>query len=247
LLDLATQCRGRRPAEIISVVAAGALGLAGLAFGQFFIAAFAAMFALMNVRSLGEVKQQEMGDEMVFAQRALIEHRPAEAEQVAHAVLARRPSGPALRAASELLGWARLWQGDQAGAEAAVTRYAHAGAPSATFRAAQALAAGRLVEGVSVMVWAFANEAPGPSQVLGAIAIAGTGQTRPFVSELLRLDGGAGVAAAVLFHQLLEYAGYHREAEVTASMLAADGRAGRPGHPGAPGQPGQPGLDQRGI
>ena len=98
---------------------------------------------------------------MGFGHRALIEHRPAEAEQVA--ADGPGPAGrraPTLRCASELLGWARLWQGDQAGAEQAVQRYAHAGAPSAMFRGAQALAAGRLVEGVSVMTWAFANEPP---------------------------------------------------------------------------------------
>ena len=77
------------------------------------------------------------------------------------------------------------------------------------------------------MTWAFANEAPGPSQVLGAIAIAGTGQSEAFATELLRLDDGAGVQAAVLFHGLLDYAGYGQEAAGVASLLAADGRAGR--------------------
>jgi Zn-dependent protease len=227
LLDLATKGRGRRPAEILSIVVAGSLALVALASGPtyIFIAMFMGIFAFMNIGSLSRVKQQQMGDELVYAQRALVEHRPADAEQVAHAVLARRPSGPALRTASELLGWARLWQGDQAGAEAAVTRYAHAGAPTAAFRAAEALAAGRLVEGVSVMTWSFANERAGTFQLFGAIAVAGTGQTRPFTTELLRLDGLGGVQAAVRFRQMLEHAGYNREAEVVASMLGADGRA----------------------
>jgi Zn-dependent protease len=227
LLDLATKGRGRRPAEILSIVVAGSLALLALAASEtyVFIAVLLGMFAFMNIGSLSRVKQQQMGDELVYAQRALVEHRPADAEQVAHAVLARRPSGPALRMASELLGWSRLWQGDEAGAEAAVTRYAHAGAPTASFRAAQALAAGRLVEGVSVMTWSFANEKPGTFQLLGAIAVAGTGQTRPFTTELLRLDGLSGVQAAVRFRQMLEHAGYQREADVVASMLGADGRA----------------------
>jgi Zn-dependent protease len=229
LLDIATQGRGRRPAEIISIAVAVVGGVVALALGYVGLLLIVALVVGINVTSLSRAKQEELGDEMVFGQRALIQHRPIEAEQVAQTMLAKRPSGPTLRAASELLGWARLWQGDQPGAEAAVTRYAHAGAPTATFRAAQALAAGRLVEGVSVMVWAFANEPPGSTQVLGAIAIAGTGQTRPFVSDLLRLDAPTGVRAAVLFRQLLEYAGYQREAEVAAGMLAADGRAGSTG------------------
>ncbi|MGZ4692135.1 MAG: site-2 protease family protein [Acidimicrobiales bacterium] len=228
LLDLVTKGRGRRPAEVVSIVVGIGIGLLAYGYGFYTGALLAGMFVVMNVTSLGRVKQVELGDELQFGQRALIEHRPADAQLVAERVLAQRPSGPTLRWASELLGWARLWQGDRAGAEGAVQRYAHAGAPSGSFRAAQALADGRTAEGVAVMTWAFANEPPGPSQVLGAIAIAGTGQSEAFTSELLRLDGGAGVQAAVLFHGLLDYAGYDREAAQVAAMLAADGRASHP-------------------
>ena len=227
LLDMATQGRGRRPTEIISILVAGAGGLLALSLGYDGLILLAVLIIGVNVSSLSRVKQQETSDEMGFAYRALIDHHPVEAEQAVQQILAKRPSGPALRNASELLGWARLWQGDQAGAELAVQRYAHAGAPSAMFRGAQALAAGRLVEGVSIMTWAFANEPASATQALGAVAVAGTGQTRPLVSELLRLEGMAGVNAAVSFRSLLEFAGYHREAETVTSMLTADGRAGQ--------------------
>jgi len=203
-------------------------GLIALSAGFPGLLLLAVMVVGINVSSLSRVKQQEIGDEMGFAYRALLEHRPADAEQVAVTVLDRKPSGPTLRSASELLGWARLWQGDQPGAEQAVQRYAHAGAPSAMFRGAQALAGGRLVEGVSVMTWAFVNEPPGPTQALGAVAVAGTGQTRPLVSDLLAIEGMTGVQAALGFRTLLGVAGYHREAETVTSMLAADGRAGLP-------------------
>jgi len=228
VLDLATKGRGRRPAEVVSVIVAVGIGLLAYSYGLVFGMILAGLFAAMNISSLSKVKQDELGDELQFGQRALIEHRPADAQLVAERVLAKRPSGPTLRWASELLGWSRLWQGDRPGAEGAVQRYAHAGPPSGSFRAAQALAEGRIVEGVAVMTWAFANEPPGPSQVLGAIAIAGTGQSEAFTGELLRLDGGAGVQAAVLFHGLLDYAGYAQEATEVAAMLQADGRASRP-------------------
>ena len=78
------------------------------------------------------------------------------------------------------------------------------------------------------MAWSFANERAGTFQLLGAVAVAGTGQTRPFTTELLRIDGSAGVQGALRFRQMLEHAGYSREAEVVASMLSADGRAGLP-------------------
>jgi Zn-dependent protease len=227
LMDMATQGRGRRPTEIISILVAGAGGLLALSLGYDGLILLAILIIGVNVSSLSRVKQQEVTDEMGFAYRALIDHRPIEAEQAAHQILARKPSGPALRNASELLGWARLWQGDQPGAEQAVQRYAHAGAPSALFRGAQALAAGRLVEGVSIMTWAFANEPASATQALAAVAVAGTGQTRPLVTELLRLEGMAGVNAAVSFRSLLEFTGYQREAETVTSMLTADGRAGQ--------------------
>ncbi len=77
------------------------------------------------------------------------------------------------------------------------------------------------------MVWAFANEPPGPSQILGTIAVAGTGQTRPFTTELLRFEGDTGVRAALLFRGLLDYAGYAREVSEVTDLLTADGRAAR--------------------
>jgi Zn-dependent protease len=221
LLDLATKGRGRRPAEVLSVAVAVVGGLIALAYGLIFVVGLCAMFAVMNVSSLSKVKRDELTDELHFALRALVEHRPTDAQAVAERVLAARPSGETLRWASELLGWARLWQGDRGGAEGAVQRFAHAGAPSASFRAAQALADGRIAEGVAVMTWAFANDPPGPAQLLGAVAIAGTGQTEPFTSELLRLDGGDGPGAAALFRGLLEYAGYQREVGQVSALLDA--------------------------
>ncbi len=227
LMDMATQGRGRRPTEIISIVVAVAGGLIALSLNYIGLLLIPVMIIGINVSSLSRVKQQEVTDEMGFAYRALIDHHPVEAEQAVQQILAKKPSGPALRNGSELLGWARLWQGDQPGAEQAVQRYAHAGAPSAMFRGAQALAAGRLVEGVSIMTWAFANEPAGATQALGAVAVAGTGQTRPLVTELLRLEGMAGVNAAVSFRTLLEFTGYQRDVETVTSMLTADGRAGQ--------------------
>jgi Zn-dependent protease len=227
LLDIVTKGRGRRPAEIVSIVTAGGLALVGLAAGQPFLAVFAGMFAVLNIGSLSRVKQVELTDELLYAQKALVEHRPIDAERAARAVLERRPSGSTLVLASEMLGWARLWQGDLEGAQAAVTRYAHAGQPSAAFRGGQALAAGRLVEGVAMEAWSMANEVTGPSKLLGAIAVAGTGQTRPLMTELLRLDGDAGVRGALTFRQLLNYAGYQRELAIVDELLAADGRAAR--------------------
>ena len=85
-----------------------------------------------------------------------------------------RPCWPSARRATSCAGpasclaWSRLWQGDLAGAEQAVQRYAHAGQPSSSFRAAQALAAGRTDEGVTLLAWALVNEPAGPAKSLAA-------------------------------------------------------------------------------
>jgi hypothetical protein len=197
------------------------LGVLAWRVGMTFGALLAVMFAGINLSSLSRVKAVELGDRLSAAHRALLEHRPAEAEQEAAAVLAKRPSGATLQWASELLGWARLWQGDLAGADRAVARYAHAGGPSGCFRGAQALAAGRVGEGVAVLAWAFANEAPGPSKSLGAVAAAGSGQAEAVARELLLLDGGAGIEPARLLQGLLAYAGYHDAAASVGRLLPA--------------------------
>ena len=221
VLDWTTHGRGRRAAEIVSVVVAVVLGVLSWRAGFTFGALLAAMFAGLNLSSLSRVKAVELGDQLAAAHRALLEHRPAEAEQVATAVLAKRPSGATLQWASELLGWARLWQGDLAGAEQVVARFAHAGGASGSFRGAQALAAGRTAEGVAVLAWAFANEPPGPSKSLGAVAAAGSGQAEAVARELLLLDDGAGVEPARLLQGLLAYAGYHDAAASVARLLPA--------------------------
>ena len=144
-------------------------------------------------------------------------------------MLAQRPSGATLRWASELLGWSRLWQGDRAGAEGAVQRYAHAGPPSGSFRAAQALAAGRIDRGRRRHDVGLRQRA--------ARAVAGARRHRHRRHRPVRgvhpasccaSTAAPGVQAAVLFHGLLDYAGYDREAAEVAALLAADGRASQP-------------------
>jgi Zn-dependent protease len=229
LLEMVTKGHGQRMAEVLSIGVAVVLSLIGFAFGQPFIAVFAILVVMLNIGAMRGMRPVDpgLGQAILVGQQALVQHRPADAERVAQQVLAQ-PGGISERGAAELLAWSRLWQGDQAGAEAVIASYAQGAPPSASFRGAQALAAGRLVEGVSIIAWAFANDSSSPFLVLGAIAVAGTGQTRPLTAELLRIDGPAGVRGAQHFHQLLQHAGYGREAEAVASMLVADGRTSLP-------------------
>lgn len=210
-IEIATKGRRTKLPEIVSIAVAAVLAVVAVRAGLLFGGLIAVMFIGINVSSLSRAKRDDATFDLQEAHRLLLAHQPVDAERQVTGVLAKRPSGDVLRWASELLGWSRLWQGDLAGAEQAVVRYAHAGQPSASFRAAQALAAGRTNEGVTLLAWAMANEPAGPAKSLGAVAAAGSGQTDGVAHELTLL-GPPGAAALGLFVQLLDYAGYHGDA-----------------------------------
>lgn len=229
LIDMVTGGRGQRATEVVSVVVAVAAGVVAVAFGFLFGALLAAMFVALNLSALSRSRYESHGQALADAQRLLLAHRPVEAEAAARAVLARRPSGLNGRWAHELLAWARLWQGDLDGAQAAVAAPAtpRAGTapgaplpgPSGSFRAAMALAAGRTGEGVATMAWAFVHDPPGPAKSLGAVAAAGSGQAAAVARELVLL-GPDGLAAARLLGQLLDHTGYHADAAAIGRLLA---------------------------
>jgi len=219
--ELVSGGRGRRAAEVVSVVVATALGLWAFAAGFVFGAVMAAALAGINLSQLRKVRQDELADRLDVAHRALLRHQPAEARTVAEEVLARRPQDRVLSWAAELLGWAHLMAGDVAGAEAATRAAAPLSEPSACLLAAVALADGRRDEGVAVMAWAFAHEDAGPPKSLGAVAVGGSGTATSVARELVLL-GEEGRRGAALLRDLLEYAGYGpASAEVEAVLAAA--------------------------
>ena len=216
--DICTGGRGRRAAEIVSVVVAAALAVVAIAYGFLFGAVMAGGFAALNLNQLRQVRQDELTDRLGAAHRALLEHRPDEARTVAEQVLGKRPQGPVLAWAAELLGWARLMQGDVQGAEAAAQAAAPLVTPSSSLRGAVALAAGRRQEGVAVLAWAFAHDDAGPPKSLAAVAVGGTGTAADVAHELV-LMGDEGRRGAVLLRDLLSYAGYHAAAADVEAVL----------------------------
>ena len=76
LLDLVTRGKGRRPAEVVSIIVAGGVGLVALAVGSAVRCCSGRLFVFMNISSLTRVKTEELADELNFGHRALIEHRP---------------------------------------------------------------------------------------------------------------------------------------------------------------------------
>jgi hypothetical protein len=124
-----------------------------------------------------------------------------------------------------------LWVADVQGADELVARFAHAGTPSASYRAARALADGKVHEGVTTMAWAFVHDPAGPSKSLGAVAAAGSGQAAAVADELVAM-GAPGVDAAELFQHLLHHAGYVDAAQEVARRRAASRDVTGPGQSG---------------
>lgn len=220
VLDAVTGGRGRRSAEIVSIVFAVLLVVGAMASGFFFLGILGVMFAGMNLSALSRAKAQDLGLRLQEAHRALLGHDVTAARAISDEVLAGRPSGPTLQWAAELGAWCRLWAGDVAGADELTARFAHAGAPSASYRAARALAVGQVSEGVTTMAWAFVNDPPGPSKSLGAVAAAGSGQAPAVARELVAM-GPQGVSAAELLQHLLSHAGYVDAATEVARLRAS--------------------------
>ncbi|MEZ5142054.1 MAG: hypothetical protein R2726_05970 [Acidimicrobiales bacterium] len=243
LLDLVTGGRGRRPAAVVSIVLAGLVALWGFATGWFFVGLLGVMFAGMNVAQLSQAQRSGLDEDLAEAHRDLVAQQPHLAERHARDVLVRRPSPAQAAWARELLGWARLWQGDVAGAHGAVVAPAGAAVlpgaaagPSQSFQAAVAMAGGARDHGLAVLTWSLANEAPGPSQLLGVMAAARLGLSDALVHELLLLGPEAGQRGGRLVVQLLDYAGFGAEAARAAHQVSA--AVPRPGPPGPAGPSG---------
>lgn len=219
VLDVVTDGKGRRAAEIVSIGVAVLLVIAAVASGFYFLAILAVMFAGLNLSALSKQKSADLGLRLQEVHRALLGHDVTTARTVSDEVLAARPSGPVLQWASELGGWCRLWANDTDGADEVIARYGHAGAPSASYRAARALAAGQADEGVTTMAWAFVNDPPGPAKSLGAVAAAGSGQAEAVARELVAMEPG-GAEAAELFQHLLTHTGYVDAAADVARLRA---------------------------
>jgi hypothetical protein len=218
--ELASPRSGRRVANIASIAMAGAFGLWGLSVGAFIAPVFAAFFIAMNIAELSQGRSDDSSRELAEATRALIAYDPVRAEQLAWSVLTQSPSGEQQRWASELTAWARLARGDTFGAQQAVSWITSSPGPSASIGGAIALASGRTQEGVSTLAWALAHDQHKPAKVLGAMAVAQAGQVTAVTHELLAM-GSVGVEAAVLFRDLLDYAGHQVDALQVNDLLTA--------------------------
>lgn len=214
VLELAFRGRGRQIANVVSIVLSGAALLWAFSASQMFIAAFAAMFAITNVIELtrgGSADAAAAGEPLAEAHRALLYGQPHLGEQLAREALIGARGLEQQRWANELIAWARLFSGDAGAAAQHAAVMSPSRPPSRCFTGALALASGRRDEGIAVLAWSLAHEAPGPAKSLAAVAAARAGVTAEVTGELKAM-GPAGVEAVRLLAQLLAYAGYEQQA-----------------------------------
>jgi stage IV sporulation protein FB len=219
VIELVTPRNGRRAANVISIVAAVLLAWWGFVSGFIFGPLLAAMLIGMNVSELAASRQESVDQDLADAARALVDFDPDRAERLTRAVLAGKVDGDRRRVATELFAWSRLARGDAAGAEQAMGSMPPGDGPTATLRAALSLARGRTLEGVTTMAWALAHDPDRSAKVLGAIAVAQSGQVDAVTHELLLL-GPAGREGGALLRSGLDRTGHTAEALRVGHLLA---------------------------
>jgi Zn-dependent protease len=218
-LDGVSRDRGRRAAEIVSILVAGALALLAVRAGLLFAGVLAGFLAALNVRSLGDARRDEVSDQLDGVVRALLVDDVGSADATLRDITARRVPARVEPRLREVQGWRELLGpvdlgppgSDRSPPEATptaatVSAAAAAGEPSAALRAGGALVAGRVDEGAPLAAWVFANGADGASTALLALVAARTASAGTVADELAML-GEPGRRGARLLHDWLSRLG----------------------------------------
>jgi stage IV sporulation protein FB len=217
--ELFSPRHGRRIANVLSIAVAAGLALWGISSGNLIGPLLGALLVGMNVSELAGRRHEDVDGQLVDAARALVEFDPLKAEGIVSGLLDKRVAGDRRRVAVELFAWARLAQGDAPAAEQALAAMGTEEGPTATVRAAVSLARGRTSEGVTTMAWALAHDPDRSAKVLGAIALAQSGQVEAVTQELLLL-GPAGREGGQVLAEGLRRTGHVAEAARVGQLLA---------------------------
>jgi Zn-dependent protease len=190
--DGASRDRGRRAAEVVSIVVAGALALVALRAGLLFAGMLAGFLVAMNLRSLGDARRDEASDQLDGVVRALLVGHLSTADALLADLTRSRSRVPAAvrPRLDEILGWRDLLAG---GVGSAAPVPAPGGSsepgaePSVALRAARSLASGAIDVGAPLAAWVLANEADGAPTALLALVIARSGTAGAVADELAHL------------------------------------------------------------
>jgi Zn-dependent protease len=198
--DGASRDRGRRAAEIVSIVVAGALTLVALRAGLLFGGMLAGFLVAVNLRSLGDARRDQASDQLDGVVRALLVGHVSTADALLADLTRSRGRVPAAvrPRLDEVLGWRDLLGGG-VGTAVPVPAPGSSAEPSVALRAARSLASGAVDVGAPLAAWVFANEADGAPTALLALVIARSGVAAAVADELAHL-GEPGRRGARLLH-----------------------------------------------
>jgi Zn-dependent protease len=237
VLDGASRDRGRRAAEVVSIGVAGILALVAVRSGLLFAGMLAGFLAMLNVRSLGDARRDEVADQLDGVVRALLVDDVRSADAALGDLSRRRVPAQVEPRLREVQAWRDLLAtavaprpSESVGGGPAV---APPTPPSAALLAARALAAGHLDEGAPLAAWVLANEPDAAPKALLALVIARTGTAAAVADELGHL-GDAGGRGARLLHDWLVRFGHHVAADEVARRGERDRVTGQGDGPGAP-------------
>lgn len=222
-IDWVAPGRGRRITNVVSIGLAGLVLLYGLGSGFFFLAMLGGVFVVTNVMELSRpAAADRQSDALVSIRQAMSALGTGQAfvaEHLAREVLGQRGTSPQVRAfAAELVGWARLMQGDVAGAQLATGALPGGASPSVPYQAASALAAGARSQGVSLLAWSLVNQPDDPMLRLAVGWVALPEVAGELAHELI-LQGPGGWHAASRLAATLGAAGHTDAASTVGAML----------------------------
>ena len=243
VLELVMPGRGRRAATWLSVGVAAVAAVAAALYGLLFGVLLAGFFAAANARDLGADRRRATAGDLQAAERALLAGAPTEAEARARGVLVGRVSPADAARARQVLGWARLVQGDTTGARQAVVPSDRRGrpvasgpagggpaagllpasGPSPSLEAALALVEGRTDEGVTLATWALVNDPAPLGRALLGVVVARAGVLATVTEALVGVGAEGGWQAAFALRDVLAAVGMADASRQVADRLAGQG------------------------
>ncbi len=206
----------QRKARIVSVGTAVAVGVAGLAYGQPYVAMLAALFGSQNFRSLGADRDQPAYRRLGQAGQELAQGRFREAADIAAEVAADRPSPRVQTLALELQAWAHLAAGEPEQAEEALGPLGGGVSASQLVRSIVELANGRPAPALAL---GFASGDDLLAVAVASRLVAEAGRLDQLRTDLGQLSADQAVSGLRALQLGLHHAGRYTDSALTGALL----------------------------
>lgn len=214
--ELTTGDTTHRAARVISVAAAAALAVAGLALGQPYVAMVAALFGAQNFRSLSADRDEPAFRRLNEASRELAQGRFREAADVAREVAGGRPSPRVQTLALELVAWSHLAAGRPEDAEKALAPLGGGVSTSQLVRSMVELANGRPAPGLAR---GFASSDDLLSVAVASRLVVAAGRLDQLRTDLGAMSSDQAIAGLRALQLGLHQGGRHTDSACTGALL----------------------------